>query len=77
MRLRHPKLARALAENIRQVAARRGIALNALADLSGLSRAHFYDVLAGRKSITVDRLAGVADALGVEASALLRHVTPR
>jgi len=60
-----------LARNLRQQAKRRGIALNALADLAAVSRSQLYDVLAKRKAPSIDWLAKVATALDVEAWRLL------
>ncbi len=61
-----------LAQNLRRISSKRRIGLNALADLAGVSRSQMYDVLAKRKSATIDWLDKVADALDVEVTELLR-----
>ena len=60
-----------VAANIRDLAEAKGIGLNALADLSGLSRAGFHFIVTAKKSATLDSLATIASALGVDASRLL------
>ena len=60
-----------LAERIRTLAVARGVTLTRLADFSGRSRSHFWDVMAGRKSPTLRWLVGVAAALEVEPWELL------
>jgi transcriptional regulator with XRE-family HTH domain len=60
-----------LAENIRVLAAERGLALNALADFAGVSRAQLFAVLAGTTGPTIDWLAKLAAALEVEPWRLL------
>lgn len=60
-----------LARNIRQQAKKKGIALNRLADLAGVSRSQLYDVLAKRTAISVDWIAKLAKELGVEPWKLL------
>lgn len=57
---------------IREVAAERRIPLTHLPDRAGVSRSHFWDVLGGRKSPTLHWLGRIADALGVDASELLK-----
>ena len=56
---------------VRARAAARGIALSHLADFAGVSRSHFFDVLAGRKSPTLEWLGRVAGALDADVVALL------
>ena len=64
----------AVARNIRASARRKRLTLNALADFSGVSRSGLYAVLATTTSPTIDWIAKVASALGVEPAQLL---TPR
>lgn len=56
---------------VRSAAKARGIQLSHVPDLAGVTRSHFWDVLAGRKSPTVSWLTKVAGALGCEPSVLL------
>ena len=63
---------KALAANIRRISKRRRVSLNALADLSDVSRSQLFAVLAGTSSPSLDWLARVADGLGVEPFELLR-----
>jgi transcriptional regulator with XRE-family HTH domain len=60
-----------LAQRIRDLAEERGVTLTHLADFSGRSRSHFWDVIAGRKSPTLKWLVSVAEALKVEPWMLL------
>jgi len=60
-----------LARNIRHQAKRRKIALNSLADFADVSRSQLYDVLARRKTASVDWIAKVAKALEIEPWRLL------
>jgi len=62
-----------VAENIRIIAKRKKIALIALADFAGVSRAHLFAFLAGKKDVTVGWLAKVAVALDVLPSELLKE----
>lgn len=59
------------ARNIRLWAEERGISLNLLADRSGVSRAQMYNVLSGASSPSLDWIARIAPALGLEAWQLL------
>lgn len=61
----------ALTERIRELATKRGVALSTVADLAGVGRGHFFAVLAGEASPTLQWIAKVADALGVYAGDLL------
>lgn len=56
---------------VRAAAKARGVQLTHVPDLAGVSRSHFWDVLAGRKSPTVSWLTKVAVALRSEPSELL------
>lgn len=67
----------AVARNIRSLADRRGIALNALADFAGVSRSQLFNVLAGASSPSIDWITRVATALGVEPWQLLAGELPR
>ena len=62
---------RRLVMAIRAIAKARGVQLTHVPDLSGVSRSHFWDVLAGRKSPTVSWLSKVAAALRCEPFELL------
>lgn len=55
----------------------RGIQLTHVPDLAGVSRSHFWDVLAGRKSPTLAWLAKVALALQCEPYELLMDGAPQ
>jgi DNA-binding phage protein len=56
---------------VRVLAEQRGMPLSILADFAGVSRSHFFDVLAARKSPTLDWLVKVAAALDVDVVELL------
>lgn len=56
---------------VRAAAKARCVQLTHVPDLAGVSRSHFWDVLAGRKSPTVSWLTKVASALRSEPSDLL------
>ena len=62
---------RRLVTQVRAAAKARGVQLTHVPDLAGVSRSHFWDVLAGRKSPTVAWLTKVAVALRSEPSDLL------
>jgi SOS-response transcriptional repressor LexA len=62
---------RRLVAQVRTAAKTRGVQLTHVPDLAGVSRSHFWDVLAGRKSPTVAWLTKVATALRSEPSELL------
>jgi hypothetical protein len=62
---------RRLVTQVRAAAKARGVQLTHVPDLAGVSRSHFWDVLAGRKSPTVSWLNKVAVALRYEPSDLL------
>jgi phage repressor protein C with HTH and peptisase S24 domain len=62
---------RRLVAQVRAAAKVRGVQLTHVPDLAGVSRSHFWDVLAGRKSPTVAWLTKVALALRSEPSDLL------
>ena len=56
---------------IRAAAKARGVQLTHVPDLAGVSRSHFWDVMAGRKSPTVTWLTKIAIAERVELADLL------
>ena len=60
-----------LVTQVRAAAKARGVQLTHVPDLAGVSRSHFWDVLAGRKSPTVSWLTKVAVALRYAPSDLL------
>ena len=60
-----------IAANIRRVAEKRKLSLNALADLAGISRAGLHFIISAKKSPTSDSLAKIADVLDVAPSKLL------
>lgn len=61
-----------VARRIRDVAARRKMSLNDLADRAKVSRSHLYAVLGGERAATTDVLTKLATALGVDPLELLR-----
>lgn len=58
-----------VAANIRDLAEQKGVSLNLLADLSGISRAGLHFIVTAKKAATIDTLAQIADALEVHPSA--------
>jgi transcriptional regulator with XRE-family HTH domain len=52
-----------LAENIRRLARRRGVSVEQLADLSGLSRSTLWAILASKYNATIRTVVRVANAL--------------
>jgi len=60
-----------VAAKIRELAAARGVSIERLADLAGISRAMLWRVLNGSSSPTLDTLGKLADALGVGARDLM------
>ncbi|HVE86657.1 MAG TPA: helix-turn-helix transcriptional regulator [Myxococcales bacterium] len=67
---------RRLRARVRAEAERLGLQLTHVADRAGVSRSHFWDVLAGRKSPTLSWLAKVAAVLGREPKDLLSGDPP-
>lgn len=63
-----------VATQIREHCARRGLTVQALAERAGTSRGYLYAVLNGEKSPTVDWLARIADALGVDMHELAKPI---
>jgi len=67
---------RRLVAAIRAAAKARGVQLTHVPDLAGVSRSHFWDVMAGRKSPTVTWLTKIAIALRVELADLVGGTGP-
>lgn len=61
-----------LAENIRYLAEKQKLPINILADLAAVSRSQLYDVLACRKSPTLDWIYKLSIALKVDLVDLLK-----
>jgi transcriptional regulator with XRE-family HTH domain len=57
---------RQLAKRVRELVAERGFPVTHLPDRAGVSRSHFWDVMAARRSPTVEWLEAVAGALEVD-----------
>ncbi len=65
---------RRIASRIREIARERGVPLTHLADRSGTSRSHLWNVLSGAKAPTLTWLVAIANALEVDPADLLaRH----
>lgn len=62
-----------VAAEVRSLAARRQVSNSELADKVGISHASMWRRMTGRYPFTVDELADVAAALGVEVVDLLPH----
>jgi transcriptional regulator with XRE-family HTH domain len=63
-----------LVEALRRVAEEQRVVLSHLPDRAGVSRSHFWDVLKGRKSPTLEWVEKVATSLEVRPEILLhRH----
>lgn len=69
------ELHRRMVRHIRELAKAQKIPLTHLPDHAGVSKAHFFEVIAGRKSPTVQWLARLAEALGVDIVDLLAPET--
>jgi len=65
------ELHKRLAANVRRIANERGISLTHLPDHAGITRSHFWAVLAGDKSPTLRWLQTLAKALDVDVADLL------
>jgi len=61
-----------MVRRIREAARQRKIRVTHLPDRAGVSRSHFWEVMACRKSPTLSWLKKVADALDADAGDLLR-----
>ncbi len=66
------ELHRRVARRIRQMAAQRRVKISHLPLLAAVSAAHFFDILALKKSPTLRWLGDVAAALDCDAAELLR-----
>lgn len=62
---------RCFTQNVRRLAKRQDLSINALADKSGVSRAQMFNVLRGNSSPSLDWVSKVAPVLGVFAWELL------
>jgi transcriptional regulator with XRE-family HTH domain len=67
-----PKERKILALNLRRLRAEQGISQEDLADRAGLHRTYVGSVERGERNISIDNIAKLAAALGVEANELLR-----
>jgi transcriptional regulator with XRE-family HTH domain len=62
-----------LAKNMRVLRANRGLTQEALADASGLNRTYVSSVERAERNVSIDNIARIATALGVDAFELLRE----
>lgn len=69
-------LHRRLVENVRFLAEEKGVGLNQVVEKAGVSRGHFFAVLAGKKSPTLQWMGKVAGALGVDVEEMLLMEPP-
>jgi transcriptional regulator with XRE-family HTH domain len=65
-----------LAANVRALAEAKGVSLNKLADLAGISRPTMHFLLTARSSVGIDTIAKLADALDLQPAVLLRPAEP-
>lgn len=56
---------------LRRVRGRRGLSQQGLADCAGVAKSTVYEAETGRRTLTLDSLEQLADALGVEIADLL------
>ncbi len=56
--------------HIKAIASERNLALSYIADLAGVARSHFWEVIAGRRSPTLQWVERVASALDLDATSL-------
>ena len=70
------ELHRRVVRHIRAAAKRERIPVTHLPDRSGVSRSHFWDVMAGRSSPTLSWLKKIADALDADAADLVARDRP-
>ncbi|MCA9707433.1 MAG: helix-turn-helix transcriptional regulator [Myxococcales bacterium] len=67
-----------VAQRIRELAKRKGLALTRLADEAEVSRAHLWTILNGESAASIDFLAKLAKVLAVDPDELVRrHRKPR
>lgn len=62
-----------LALNIRRLRAERGISQEELADQAGLHRTYVGSIERSERNVSIDNIAKLADALGVNISELLKE----
>ena len=70
------ELHRRMVQRIREAAQVRNIPLSHLPDRAGVSKAHFFDVMAGRKSPTIQWLSKLAEALDIDTGDFFVKVRP-
>jgi transcriptional regulator with XRE-family HTH domain len=70
-----PKERKILALNLRRLRAEQGISQEELADRAGLHRTYVGSVERSERNVSIDNIAKLACALGVEAHELLRDRT--
>lgn len=58
---------------IRKLSAEKKMPISHLPDHAGVSRSHFWEVIGGRKSPTLQWLQRVAEALEVDVEEFFRH----
>ena len=61
-----------LAKNMRRLRAERGFSQEALAHESGINRTYLSSVERSERNVSIDNIARIAEALGVEPWTLLR-----
>jgi transcriptional regulator with XRE-family HTH domain len=61
-----------LAKNMRRLRAERGLSQEALGHECGINRTYLSSVERSERNVSIDNIARIAEALGVEASLLLR-----
>ena len=61
-----------LAKNMRRLRAERGFSQEALAHECGINRTYLSSVERSERNVSIDNVARIAEALGVEAWVLLR-----
>jgi transcriptional regulator with XRE-family HTH domain len=61
-----------LAKNMRGLRAEHGLTQEALSDDSGMNRTYLSSVERSERNVSIDNIARIAEALGVEAWVLLR-----
>lgn len=67
------QLHRRVANNIRAIAKSKKIAVTHLPDRAAVSRSHFFEVMAGNKSPTLQWLGKIASALEVDVADFLQR----